>query len=56
MGRLFAFYISMFPTYTVVYGTFSILPIFLLWIYFSWLVVLFGALIAASIHEVWRDA
>jgi membrane protein len=56
MGRLFAFYISMFPTYTVVYGTFSILPIFLLWIYFSWLVVLFGALIAASIHEVWRNA
>jgi membrane protein len=56
MGRLFAYYITNFPTYTLVYGTFSVLPIFLLWIYFSWLVVLFGALIAASIHEIWRRA
>ena len=54
MGRLFAYYISKFPTYTLIYGTFSIVPIFLLWIYFSWLVILFGALIAASLQETWR--
>jgi membrane protein len=55
MGRLFAYYITKFPTYTLVYGTFSFVPIFLLWIYFSWLVVLFGALITASLQEVWRS-
>jgi membrane protein len=54
MGRLFAAYITNFPTYTLVYGTFSVLPIFLLWIYFSWLVVLFGALVTASLHAIWR--
>lgn len=54
MGRLFAAYITHFPTYTLVYGTFSVLPIFLLWIYFTWLVVLFGALVTASLHAIWK--
>lgn len=43
----FAFYISRFPSYTVIYGAFATLPIFLLWIYLSWLGILSGALIAA---------
>ncbi len=43
-----AWYLTQFPTYTVVYGAFAILPIFLLWLYLSWLVVLFGATVAAS--------
>lgn len=54
MGRLFAIYITRIPTYTLVYGTFSVVPIFLLWIYFSWLVVLFGAVITATLHSHWR--
>jgi membrane protein len=53
MGRLFAIYITHFPTYTLVYGTFSVVPIFLLWIYFSWVVVLFGAVITATLHSYW---
>lgn len=44
-----AWYVTRFPTYTMVYGTFAILPIFLLWLYLSWLVVLFGATVAASL-------
>jgi len=47
MKRGFALYIAKFPTYTLVYGAFAVIPIFLLWIYFSWLVVVLGALIAA---------
>ncbi|WP_371820194.1 YihY family inner membrane protein [Verticiella alkaliphila] len=43
-----AWYLTKFPTYTVVYGAFAILPIFLLWLWLSWVVVLFGATVAAS--------
>jgi membrane protein len=47
MKRGFALYIAKFPTYTLVYGAFAVIPIFLLWIYFSWLVIVLGALITA---------
>jgi membrane protein len=39
MKRSFAFYVAQIPTYTLVYGAFAIIPIFLLWIYFSWVVI-----------------
>jgi membrane protein len=51
--RGFAFYIAQFPTYKLVYGAFATVPIFLLWIYVSWLVVIFGAVVVASLPE-WR--
>jgi len=47
MKRGFTLYIAKFPTYTLVYGAFAVIPIFLLWIYFSWLVIVLGALIVA---------
>lgn len=53
MKRGFAFYIAKFPTYTLIYGAFAAIPIFLLWIYLSWLVVLLGAVLAATLPE-WR--
>jgi membrane protein len=53
MKRSFAFYVAQFPTYTLVYGAFATLPVFLLWIYLSWLVVIFGAVIVAALPE-WR--
>lgn len=40
--RGFAIYVTRFPS-TDVYGAFAALPVFLLWIYLSWLVVLLGA-------------
>jgi membrane protein len=52
--RAFAFYVAQFPTYTLVYGAFASLPIFLVWIYVSWLVVIFGAVVVAALPE-WRD-
>jgi membrane protein len=45
--RAFAVYLSKFPTYTLIYGAFATLPIFLVWIYVSWLVVLAGAIFTA---------
>lgn len=54
MKRGFAFYITQFPTYKLVYGAFATVPVFLLWIYLSWLVVLFGAVVVAVLPE-WRE-
>lgn len=47
--RGFALYIAKFPTYTLVYGAFATVPIFLLWLYLSWVVVLFGATLTAML-------
>lgn len=49
MQRAFGLFIARFPTYTLIYGTFAALPIFLVWLYLSWVVVLLGALVAASL-------
>lgn len=45
--RALAWYVGAMPGISMVYGAFATLPILLLWIYLSWLVVLFGAVIAA---------
>lgn len=49
MKLLFSVYISHFPSYTLVYGTFAALPVFLLWIYLSWMTVLVGATVTATL-------
>ncbi len=51
MSRGFGFFISHFSTYKLVYGAFASVPIFLLWVYFSWITILMGALIAASLSR-----
>jgi len=50
--RGFGYYVARFPTYTAVYGAFAALPIFLTWIYVSWLVTLLGATIAATLPVI----
>lgn len=45
----FAYYLTRFPSYTVIYGAFATLPIFLLWMYLSWLAILLGATVAATL-------
>ncbi len=42
-----AMYLTKVPVYSTIYGAFSAVPIFLIWIYVSWVIVLLGAVIAA---------
>lgn len=55
MQRLFGLYITHFPFYTLMYGTFAAVPIFLLWLYISWGVILVGALITAELPGASRQ-
>lgn len=52
MRTSFAHYLLRFPSYTVIYGAFATVPIFLLWIYMSWLAILGGAALAALLPAI----
>ena len=47
--RAFALYLSRVPTYKLIYGAFATIPIFLVWLYLSWLIVLTGAILTAML-------
>jgi len=49
----FSLYVEAFPAYKTLYGTLSVIPIFLLWVYLVWCVALFGAEMVAAFPE-WR--
>jgi membrane protein len=49
----FAFYTRYLgETLSYVYGTFAILPLFMVWLYLAWIIFLFGAEFNAALHEV----
>ena len=60
--RLMTLYFSAVPSFSMIYGAFATLPIFLVWIYLGWVIVLVGAVIAAYAPLVgrrlsrWTDA
>jgi membrane protein len=45
--KVLAWYVGLVPAYSTIYGAFATVPILLLWIYLVWLIVLWGAVIAA---------
>ena len=49
----FGHFVARIATYKLVYGTFASLPIFLMWIYLSWVVVVFASVITAVL-PYWR--
>lgn len=48
LQRLFGLYVANFPGYTIMYGAFAAVPIFLGWLYLSWGIILIGALVVAE--------
>ena len=47
----FTQYLSMFKGTAKLYGALSLIPLFLLWVYFTWLIVLFGLQIAYQLQH-----
>ncbi|SHN91913.1 hypothetical protein BHECKSOX_2416 [Bathymodiolus heckerae thiotrophic gill symbiont] len=44
-------YIQFFPLYEVIYGALSMLLLFMLWVYFSWALILFGASVTYILNQ-----
>jgi membrane protein len=53
--RGFAWYVANSPSYELLYGALAAFPIFLLWIYIFWMIVLAGAAVTASLANAGRD-
>jgi membrane protein len=50
-SRAFGLYIAKFASYTLVYGAFAAVPLFLVWVYLSWVVTILGAVVTALLPD-----
>lgn len=49
---LFGLYVDWFPTVSLVYGAFAVIPLFLFWLYLLWFVIIFNA---SVVHQLTLD-
>ncbi|WP_456267270.1 YihY family inner membrane protein [Kushneria sp. AK178] len=50
----FSIFVTNFPSYQILYGAFAAVPLFLIWIFLSWFIILMGAELAAWLGEIQR--
>lgn len=53
ISRWYGIYVTSFASYKSIYGTLAAIPIFLLWIYLCWVILLSGALLAWRWQTGW---
>ncbi len=51
MRKFFGTFIASSVTYTTLYGAMAAIPLLLVWLYFNWAVVIFGAAVTAALDE-----
>jgi membrane protein len=47
----FVYYLYVFPSYELIYGALAVIPIFLIWIYISWSIIIYGALVTKELQD-----
>ena len=52
MKHGFAWYIRSIPTYNAIYGALGVIPIFMIWIYSFWCIVVYGALVTHQLGKI----
>jgi len=52
----FVYYVAYNKTYLSIYGSFSILMFFFLWVYFSWVIYIYGAKLCYLLNEKYTNA
>lgn len=49
--NIFAIYVDQFSNYHIIYGTLATIPVFLIWLYIFWIIILYGALVVMLNHQ-----
>lgn len=52
----FAIFITKFSSYELIYGAITAIPIFFLWVYLSWSILLLGVIICFGLHRFEMDS
>lgn len=51
----FGYFVASANSYKTLYGALAIIPVFLVWMYLAWSVVIFGAVVTASINDFMEE-
>lgn len=47
--HIFVLYVKFFPTYSLLYGALAVIPLFMIWVYVVWVIILVGAILTREL-------